>query len=103
MGWGSLISLGPCADLPLCPARALHQSFVVQGQRDGSFFIYQDGFPLSKFQFWNVTRKALDKLGFSSWQFGMHSFQNCVVLMVTPMGYLQGDIQQIGLHTTKAM
>lgn len=81
-GKGPLIFLGSCVDPDLCPVAAVRQYLVVHGDRPRYLFVHQDCSPLTKFQFWSVTRRALDNLGLRGWQFG-NSFR----IGAASMGY----------------
>lgn len=96
LGRGTLISLAACADLTLCPVTPLCHLLAVRGQEAGYLFIHWDGTPLTKFQFWSVTRRALDRIGLSGCQFGTHSFQIGAASTATAMGYHRADIESIG-------
>lgn len=96
LGRGSLISLSPCLDPDLCPVLVLCSYLALRGQGDGCLFIHEDGTPLTKFQFWSVTRRALDGLGLSGCQFGSHSFRIGAATTAATMGYTRSDVQWIG-------
>lgn len=96
LGRSFFISLGPCVDLALYPVLVLHCYLAVKGQAEGYLFIHWDGTPLTKFQFWLVTRRALDRMGLLGCQFVIHSFQIGAATTAAPMGYNRGDIQLIG-------
>lgn len=64
-GKGALFSLGVCDDMALCPVLAVRQYLALRGSSGGYLFIHRNLTPLTRYQFWVVTRKALDGLGLS--------------------------------------
>ena len=60
-GIGQGILLGECSVTELCPVGRMHDYLMLKG--DGQGYMFQEGSPLTTFQFWNVTSATLEKAG----------------------------------------
>lgn len=58
-------------------------------------FCHVDGSPLTRYQFWADTAKALRELGLDGVKFGTHSFRIGAVSTAAAMGYSVLRIQEI--------
>ncbi|XP_054831298.1 uncharacterized protein LOC129326975 [Eublepharis macularius] len=101
-GFGCEITLGPCAEQELCPVRALRLYVQARGESPGVLFCHSDGRPLTKYQFWAVTGRALGKLGFSGVRFATHSFRIGAASTAAAMGYPGPEIQKVGRWRSSA-
>lgn len=99
---GQFITLLHCWLVEVCPFRALLQYSLVRGLQQGPLFSHQNGCPLTKFQFWALTSKALDKARLSGWKFGTHSFQIGAESMAAALGYTQEQIKGVGRWSSRA-
>ncbi|XP_067323198.1 integrase/recombinase xerD homolog [Anolis sagrei] len=95
-GKGSLISLSPCSDADICPVLAITQFRVMRGSTSGYFFCHHDGGPLTKYQFWSITDKALKLLGLGHLKFGTHSFRIGAASTAANLGYATERIKSLG-------
>lgn len=101
-GQGKQVQLHGCDDPKLCPIKALASFLEVRGQEAGFLFIHSDGSPLTKYQFWVVTSKALASLGLQGVQFGTHSFRIGAASTAAAMGYSSTQIQGLGRWRSRA-
>lgn len=69
---------------------------AVRGEVSGFFFRHSDGAPLTRYQFWIVTARALESIGLSGVKFGTHSFRIGAASNVAQMGYPDSRIKDIG-------
>ncbi|XP_060089026.1 integrase/recombinase xerD homolog [Heteronotia binoei] len=93
---GSVITLGQCTVHELCPVRAVRCYVRFRGLGDGPLFRHEDGSPLTKYQFWAVTSRALAAIGLKGVKFGTHSFRIGAASTAASMGYTPASIQRIG-------
>lgn len=102
IGKGRSFVLDSCGDQELCPERALQQYSGVHGEGDGLLFLHSNGSPLTKYQFWTVTSKALEALGLWGMRFCTHSFRIRAASTAAAMGYSVPSIQAIGRWSSGA-
>lgn len=69
-----MVVLGGCASLELCPIHALSRYLICRGFGAGLLVHHVDGQPLTKFQFWGLTSRALCKPDMEGVKLGTHSF-----------------------------
>lgn len=96
LGEGRAIRLDACADEALCLVRAVEQYLAVRGADPGFFFQHVDRVPLTRYQFWVVTLKALSSMGLEGVRFGTHSFRIGAASTAAQMGYPDTQIKAIG-------
>ncbi|XP_067323906.1 uncharacterized protein [Anolis sagrei] len=99
---GSLISLSKCADDDICPVFAVTQFITIRGSTPGYFFCHQHGGPLTKYQFWTLTAKALKLLGLGHLKFGTHSFRIGAASTAANLGYDSVSIKTLGRWRSEA-
>ncbi|XP_054850615.1 uncharacterized protein LOC129340074 [Eublepharis macularius] len=99
---GSVLTLGPCEDKALCPVRALRSYVKVRGEDEGVLFRHNDRSPLTRYQFWAVTDRALRQLGLVGVKFGTHSFRIGAASTAAAMGYADRTIQKVGRWKSSA-
>lgn len=68
----------------------------------GVLFWHADGAPLTHYQFWVVTARALDILGLKGVRFGTHSFRIGAASMAGQMGYPESRIKDMGRWKSNA-
>ncbi|XP_054852797.1 uncharacterized protein LOC129341561 isoform X1 [Eublepharis macularius] len=93
---GSTVWLGSCADAELCPVRGLRAYLEKRGDGEGLLFRHCDESPLTRYQFWSVTGRALAKLGLEGFKFGTHSFRIGAASTAAAMGYTDAAIRRVG-------
>ncbi|XP_067323426.1 integrase/recombinase xerD homolog isoform X2 [Anolis sagrei] len=93
---GSVLKLSMCSDEELCPIRAMTTYVGHRGNKPGPLFIHGDGAPLTKYQFWTVTSKALEALGIKGQKFGTHSFRIGAASAAAAIGYDAAKIKALG-------
>ncbi|XP_067322379.1 tyrosine recombinase XerC-like [Anolis sagrei] len=93
---GQVIRLLKCSEEDLCPVVAMTQFAALRGIGKGYLFSHQDGKPLTKYQFWTITAKALDLLGMGHLKFGTHSFRIGAATTASALGYNKDEIKAIG-------
>ncbi|KAJ7332422.1 hypothetical protein JRQ81_014602 [Phrynocephalus forsythii] len=93
---GQRVELGTCTREDVCPVRAMVEYVALRGEGDGPLFRHADGGPLTKFQFWSLTQRALEKLGLEGMKFGTHSFRIGVASTAAALGYGPREIQSLG-------
>nr|XP_060627626.1 uncharacterized protein LOC132772780 [Anolis sagrei ordinatus]XP_060627628.1 uncharacterized protein LOC132772781 [Anolis sagrei ordinatus]XP_060643558.1 uncharacterized protein LOC132782694 [Anolis sagrei ordinatus] len=93
---GQVIRLLKCGEEDLCPVAAMTQFAALRGTEKGYLFSHQDGKPLTKYQFWTITAKALDLLGLGHLKFGTHSFRIGAATAASALGYDKDEIKAIG-------
>ncbi|XP_067320652.1 uncharacterized protein [Anolis sagrei] len=93
---GQVFRLLKCSEEDLCPVMAMTQFTALRGGEKGYLFSHQDGKPLTKYQFWTITAKALDMLGLGHLKFGTHSFRIGAATAAAEMGYGDDEIKAIG-------
>lgn len=96
LGKGKSLVLETCGEAELCPVRALSQFLTVRKVGGGILFCHVDGPPLTRYQFWVVTSKALRELGLNGVKFFTHSFRIGVASAAAAMGYSAPRIQEVG-------
>lgn len=89
LGKGRSIQLDDCADETLCPVQGVEQYVTVRRADPGYFFQHADRVPLTRYQFWEVTSKALESMGLKGVRFGTHSFRVRAASTLAQMGYPQ--------------
>lgn len=75
---------------------AVGQYLAVRGGEPGYFFKHEDHAPLTRYQFWVVTAKALGNIGLNGVQFGTHSFCTGAASTAAQMGYPETRIKAVG-------
>ncbi|XP_067320361.1 integrase/recombinase xerD homolog [Anolis sagrei] len=95
-GRGTEVSLAHCEDGDICPVRAVTEFMSARGVTPGYFFIHKDGFPLTRYQFWALTNKALKVLGLQQHKFGTHSFRIGAASTAARLGYGAERIKSLG-------
>lgn len=95
-GKGRSLVLNTCDIAELCPVKALTQFLSVRKTGKGVLFCHVDGSPLTRYQFWVVTAKALRNLGQEGIKSGMHSFRIGAASSAAAMGYSVPRIQELG-------
>ncbi|XP_067323141.1 tyrosine recombinase XerC-like [Anolis sagrei] len=93
---GQVLRLLKCGEEELCPVMAMTRFTALRGNGGGYLFCHQDGKPLTKFQFWAITAKALDLLGLGHLKFGTHSFRIGAASAAAVMGYKSEEIKALG-------
>lgn len=56
--------------MELCPVTAVAQFLAVRVIKGGPLLCHHDGAPLTKYQFWAITSRALEVLGLKVWSWG---------------------------------
>ena len=74
LGKGSEIFIGRTS-CQLCPVAAVTAYMVRRGHQDGTFFMFQDGQPLTKDKFVREVRTAIQTAGLPYQSFAGHSFR----------------------------
>lgn len=92
---GTKIHLGRCADMGLCPVGAMERYLQWRGTEQGLLFCHEDKSPLTKYQFWSVTKWALAHLGLQGVKFGTHSFRIGAAFTAATMGYLVPETKRV--------
>ncbi|XP_067324594.1 integrase/recombinase xerD homolog [Anolis sagrei] len=93
---GAVVVLTYCNDEEICPVRAVTTFMANRGAACGYFFIHKSGFPLTKYQFWTLTNKALKLLGLQQHKFGTHSFRIGAASTAARLGYGAEKIKSLG-------
>ncbi|XP_067326779.1 integrase/recombinase xerD homolog [Anolis sagrei] len=99
---GSVITLTQCSAADLCPIQALSQYIAARKPSQGYFFCHQDGSPLTRYQFWTITSKALKALGLPQHKFGTHSFRIGAASTASGLGYGSETIKSLGRWKSNA-
>ncbi|XP_060624523.2 uncharacterized protein [Anolis sagrei] len=99
---GQIVSLQRCGDDDLCPVQAMRQFATLRGSEGTYLFCHQDGTPLTKYQFWSVTSRALDTLGMGHLKFGTHSFRIGAASAAAAMGYDKEAVKAVGRWRSNA-
>ena len=95
-GNGSMIILGQCSMVNICPVKAVSEFVRLRGPDSGYFFQHRDGTPLTKYQFWKLTDMALERIGIRNMRFGTHSFRIGAASTAATLGYDADKIKQLG-------
>lgn len=94
MGVGSWVHLRAVQG-ELCPVRLV--SGYLRIRSPGSqFFVHQDGFPLTRFQFASVFKKCLMAVGENPAEYGTHSFRIGAATEAVRAGLPEGEVMRIG-------
>lgn len=99
-GLGKEVILGTCAVRALCPVEAMRPYLMVRGEGKDYLFQHQDRSLLTKFQFWKLTGKTLEKVGLSGWHFGTRSFRIGAASTAVALGYTPAAIKRMGRWTS---
>lgn len=99
---GHFVTLSRCWLAEVCPVLALQSFLAKRGEKDGQLFAHIDGSPLTKFQFWSLTSRALGRAGWVGWKFGTHSFRIGAASTAAALGYSQEQIRGVGRWASKA-
>ena len=86
----------------ICPVVALLTYMAQQGQQEGPFFRFQDGFPLIKAQFVTRFRAALEEAGVSCCHYSGHSFRIGAATAAAKAGIEDSTVQLLGRWTSSA-
>uniref|UniRef100_A0ABM5GIP4 Uncharacterized protein isoform X2 n=1 Tax=Pogona vitticeps TaxID=103695 RepID=A0ABM5GIP4_9SAUR len=95
-GFGCMVILGQCSLVSICPVRAIREFGILRGTEKGYFFQHKDGKPLTKYQFWSLTDRALKNIGIGNMRFGTHSFRIGAASTAALLGYDAGKIKRLG-------
>ncbi|XP_062973745.1 uncharacterized protein LOC134392912 [Elgaria multicarinata webbii] len=95
-GRGACISLNRAQITDICPVSALHTFANLRGDREGYLFCHSDSAPLTKYQFWSITKTALQTLGLQATSYGTHSFRIGAASTAASLQLPQQTIQSIG-------
>lgn len=90
-----------CTDKLLCPVSPMRSFLIIRDPLPGTLFCHSDGSPLTKFQFWSVTSKALDVLGLQGVKFATHSFRIVAASTAAALDMSSDDIQKNGRWRSK--
>ena len=95
-GKGAWIKLQafPCS--PICLAKLVGQFLQVRGSKGGSFFIHNNGLPLTSYQFNSVFHKCLIVLDMERLPLSLHSFRNGASTEAARLGLDVVNIKRIG-------
>lgn len=95
-GAGFTVRLGQAQNLALFPVRVLQAYLDSRLTTQGALFFHEDGSPLMLFQFRLGFCRALDALGVSRSDYGLHSFRIGAASTAARMGLPEREIQRIG-------
>ena len=93
---GTWLTLHAFPDSPICPVRLVGQFLQVRGAGGGSFFIHDNGIPLSVYQFNTVFRKCLTTLNLGGLPLSSHSFRIGAATEAARLGLDVVSIKRIG-------
>jgi len=89
-------------DCPLCPVVAIMQYMAIQDSKEGPFFQFQDGHPLTKSSFTSRVRDALKATGLPEQNFARHSFHIVAETTAARAGIEDSVIRTLGRWSISA-
>ncbi|XP_070601697.1 uncharacterized protein [Erythrolamprus reginae] len=95
-GRGVTVQLSRAANRRVCPVAALVAYWAHRGVEPGFLFCHASGEPLTRYQFWAVTSKALARLGLDPRCYGTHSFRIGAASLAAVEGFSRLDIKTVG-------
>ncbi|CAH2225713.1 hypothetical protein XELAEV_18005938mg, partial [Pelobates cultripes] len=95
-GKGRKVVLFSLPGSEVCPVACGHEFLCIRPGESGCFFVHEDGWALSRFQFARVFRMGLQQLGLHPMQFGTHSFRIGAATEAARLGLGDERIKQIG-------
>ena len=101
LGRGVDIYIGK-TDGPLCPMTAIIQYMAICGPKEGPFFQFQDGRPLTKSLFTSKVREALKATGLPEQNFAGHSFRIGAATAAASAGIEDSTIRTLGRWSSSA-
>ncbi|OCT92862.1 hypothetical protein XELAEV_18015928mg [Xenopus laevis] len=101
LGKGTLLWIGSFEHSNLCPVKAYESFLAIRPNVDGSFFIYSDGLPLTKFQLEHVLKRCLQKLNMEPKAYKSHSFRIGAATQASLLGFGEGFIRRLGRWDSK--
>lgn len=78
-----------------CPVRLVTDYLRIRSP-GSQFFVHQDGFPLTRFQFASVFKKCLAAVGENPAEYGTHSFRIGAATEAVRAGLPEGEVMRIG-------
>ena len=87
---------------PLCPVVAITQYMAIRGSKEGPFFQFQNGHPLTKSLFTNKVREALTAIGLPEQNFAGHSFRIGAATAAASAGIEDSVIRTLGRWSSSA-
>ena len=100
-GRGVAVFLGATTD-ELCPVAAILAFVSARGNREGPFFLCQDGAPLTKARFVARIREALVRAGVPEQHYSGHSFRIGAATAAAQAGLPDSTIQALGRWSSAA-
>ena len=100
-GRGVDVFIGRTGD-ELCPVTAVLSFIARRGPKPGSFFLLQDGSPLTKGYFVGQVQKALTRAGIQSSNYTGHSFRSGAATAAANAGVEDSVIQMLGRWNSPA-
>ena len=87
---------------PLCPVVAITQYMAIRGSKEGPFFQFKDGRPLTKSSFTSKVREALKATGLPEQNFTGHSFRIGAATATASAGIENSVIRTLGRWSSSA-
>ncbi|KFP30315.1 hypothetical protein N325_08460, partial [Colius striatus] len=90
-----VISLGLSGEPWVCPVLALQSYLAARSRLRGPLFIHSDNRTITKREFLKVLRRALQLLGLSPEQYGVHSFWLGTAITAARFGYPGEEVTRL--------
>ncbi|XP_029451848.1 uncharacterized protein LOC115088071 isoform X1 [Rhinatrema bivittatum] len=95
-GKGAVVALLCDAQRSVCPVRLAHGYMRLRPNVEGPFFIHEDSFPLTRFQFSKVLGSAIHKAGGDPRYYSLHSFRIGAATAAAEAGMSDTEIKGLG-------
>ncbi|XP_070586874.1 uncharacterized protein [Erythrolamprus reginae] len=95
-GRGVTVQLSRTNQKKVCPVGAISAYWGARGSYPGPLFCHASGDPLTRYQFWAVTTKALARMGLDPKLYGTHSFRIGAASFAAEVGFSPPDIRAVG-------
>ncbi|KAM5158288.1 integrase/recombinase xerD homolog [Mantella aurantiaca] len=95
-GKGSWVMLNECGVGEICPVKWIQHYLKVRPMLNESFFIHEDGSPVTKYQFAAVLHKCVAYLGLGHLKFSSHSFRIGAATEAARLGLHTDVIKRLG-------